>query len=242
MLVASATETMALLDYFASLWQMVFKGTLWSFSVAWHIRHLRACLAGVLYCLVHQALKIHPLWGLYWSAACAGVLGERGYSDGSTLFTWLSSIALPPRLHNFPPKAFPSVISSFTSTQAVSPHSTADLTLGLLSNPYAPAPSCHTFQATYFPVQGRVVQRLSVWFSFHSDCHRSVATLSNSLKFSSVPDYCPNVGTWPLLQFSHPPVGSVLLSLLFFPPFLHPTKFCMDLYIPFWWSGTLAYY
>ena len=46
MLVASATETMALLDYFASLWQMVFKGTLWSFSVAWHIRHLKSTLSG----------------------------------------------------------------------------------------------------------------------------------------------------------------------------------------------------
>ena len=87
MLVASDTETMALLGYFASLWQIVFKGPLWSFSVAWHVRHLRACLAGVLYCLVHQALKSYPLWGLYWSAAYAGVLGERGCSDGSTLFT-----------------------------------------------------------------------------------------------------------------------------------------------------------
>ena len=87
MLVASATETMALLGSFASLWQMVIKGPLWSFSVAWHIRHLRVCLAGTLYFLVHQALKSHPFWGLYWPAACVGVLGERGNSDGSTLFT-----------------------------------------------------------------------------------------------------------------------------------------------------------
>ena len=31
-------------------------------------------------------------------------------------------------------------------------------------------------------------------------------------------------------------VGPLLATLLFFPSFLHPTKFCVDLYVPFQWS------
>ena len=60
-------------------------------------------------------------------------------------------------------------------------------------------------------------QRLSVWFSFHSDCHRSAAAFSSSLKcFSFVPNNCPNVGIWPLLQLPHPwvQVQSCLFPLL----------------------------
>ena len=60
-------------------------------------------------------------------------------------------------------------------------------------------------------------------------------------KHSTVPNNCPSLGIWPLLQFSHS-LGTdpVLLTLLFFPSSLHPTEFCVDLYIPFPWSeGTL---
>ena len=49
---------------------------------------------------------------LYSSAVDAGMLGERGYGDGSTLYMWLSSIALLPWLPVFPPQAFPTTISS----------------------------------------------------------------------------------------------------------------------------------
>ena len=53
-----------------------------------------------------------------------------------------------------------------------------------------------------------------------------------SLKcFSSDPDNCPNVVTVYLLQFSHPwRAGPVLLTLLFFPWFLHPIKFSGSIY------------
>ena len=34
--------------------------------------------------------------------------------------------------------------------------------------------------------------------------------------------------------------GPFLPTLLFFHSFLHLTWFCLDLYIPFWWSGTGA--
>ena len=92
------------------------------------------------------------------------------------------------------------------------------------------------------PCPGYVVLRQgwSTWFSLHLECYRSAAALSNSLKcFSCVPNNCPVVGIWPLLQFPHlPGAGPVLLTLFFFPFFLCPTKFCVDLNIPFWWSGT----
>ena len=85
--------------------------------------------------------------------------------------------------------------------------------------------------------------RLSVWFSFHSDRHRLAPVLSDSLKcFPSVPTDCPNVGLLPLLQLPHLPSADLILlfPLLIFPSFLHPTKFCVDLHIPFGWSGTPA--
>lgn len=48
-------------------------------------------------------------------------------------------------------------------------------------------------------------QRLSMWFSFHQDCHRSAAALCNSLKcFSTVPNNCPNLGVLPLPQYPNP--------------------------------------
>ena len=101
---------------------------LWAFSVV-YIRHIAGPpRAGALLCrLACQALKGAPwvrsysvvqcvrrLMGqpLYSSAVDAGMLGERGYGDGSTLYMWLSSIALLPWLPVFPPQAFPTTISS----------------------------------------------------------------------------------------------------------------------------------
>jgi len=93
------------------------------------------------------------------------------------------------------------------------------------------------------PVQvGRAAAKI-VWFSFLSDCHRWAAALSNSLKcFSCVPNNCPDVGIWSLLQVPHPPgTCLVLITLLFFPSFLHPTVICVQLYIPFQWSKAPAH-
>ena len=121
-----------------------------SFSV-WHIRHTEGPPSGVLLCrLVHQALKGAPwvesysvvqgvrrLMGqsLCCSASDAGMWGERGFSDGSIHYMWLSSIALLPWLPCFPPQAFPTTVSSLTSPPFASLWSTAALTLGLLHNP-----------------------------------------------------------------------------------------------------------
>ena len=88
-----------------------------------------------------------------------------------------------------------------------------------------------------------LLHRLFVWFLLHSDLHRSAASSPNSLKcLPFVPNYSSDAGISPLLQFLHPMgSGPVLLTLfLFFPSFLHPTKFCVNLCIPFWWSGTPA--
>ena len=50
--------------------------------------------------------------------------------------------------------------------------------------------------------------------------------------FSSDSDNCPKVGIRLLLQFHHPQrEGPVLLTLLFFPLILCPTKLCVVLYI-----------
>ena len=67
-----------------------------------------------------------------------------------------------------------------------------------------------------------------------------ISCLTLSLNcFSSDSDNRPDVGIRPLIQFPHLlRAGPVLLTLLFFPQFLHPTEFCLVLYILFWWSGT----
>ena len=60
---------------------------------------------------------------------------------------WLSSSTLTHWLPSFPPKVFPATIS-LPFPQAISPQSTAALTLGLLSSPRVPAPNCCLFQRT----------------------------------------------------------------------------------------------
>ena len=125
------------------------------------------------------------------------------------------------------------MISSRMSPHTVSPQSTADLALGLFSNLYDPAPS---MPGNLCPCPGYVglQQGLSVWFLFHSACHRSASALSNSFKCSStVPNNFPDVGIDPCLRFLTPWVEVRLFMLLFFPFFLHPTEFCVDLCIPF---------
>ena len=70
---------------------------------------------------------------------------ETGDGAGSTPCAWLSGIALLPWLPDFPPQAFPTTVSSLRSPWDVSPQSTADLALGLLSFLYAPVPSHYAF-------------------------------------------------------------------------------------------------
>ena len=120
-----------------------------------HQAHRGAPLGGLILCrLAHQSLKGAQWVGsysvvlfgrhlmgqpLYCSAADAGVWGERGYSDGSTPFQWLSSITLLPWLPGLPPQVYPTTVSSLTSPWSISLQSTAALALGLLHNPCVPS-------------------------------------------------------------------------------------------------------
>ena len=151
---------------------------------------------------------------LYCSAANTDVLRERGYGDGSTHYTWLSSITLLPWLPSFPPQEFLTKISYLTSLESVSPQSTAAHALGLFHNSWTPAPSFCPFQKT----------RVSAWHMYGcgKDClilfpFRLSHCLTLRLKcFSSDSDNCPAVGTGPLLQFPDLlRTGPVLLTLLF---------------------------
>ena len=144
---------------------------LWSFSIAQHVRHL----------------NVHPLWGLYWSTAGDCVWGERGYSDGSTLCIWLSIISLPP---------WPLLPSKSISHQDLLHHIPSG-SLPVVSIRPCPGIAVQTLHSSSQPLHvlgdlrpcpGYIGlwQSLSVWFSFHSDCHRSAAAFSCSL-------HCPNI-------------------------------------------------
>ena len=214
-------------SFFSSLWHLASKDLfIWSFSVAQGIRHLKGYpLLGLLAScwLLHVGKErlqwwLHPLCVTqqFCLTSMAGQLSFQGISPST---------------------------SSLMSPLTVSLQLTADLTLGLLSNPYSPAPSHCAFQGTRILSRvGRAAAKI-VWFSLLSDCHRWAAALSNSLKcFSCVPNNCPDVGIWSLLQVPHPPgTCLVLITLLFSPSFLHPTVICVQLYIPFQWSKAPAH-
>ena len=131
------------------------------------------------------------------------------------------------------------MISSLTSPQSISLQSTAPLTLGLLHNPLTPAPSCCSFQETPVTAQGiyGCGKDYLILIPFRLP---QISYFTLSLKcFSSDSDNCPTVGIRLLLHFPHlPSAGPVLLTLLFFRQFLHPTKFCVVLYILLHCSGT----
>ena len=139
-------------------------------------------------------------------------------------------MALPPWLPGLPPKAFPATISSLMSPWACQQQSSPCFPIPMLQ---LPATECFRGLESLAGVC-RAAARI-VWFSLHSECHKSAASLSDSVRcFPSAPNNFPDVGILPLLQFPQPPgIGPVLLILLFLSSFLHPTKFCMDLYIPF---------
>jgi len=150
---ASAAVIMALSVFFRVSCSWLSQGLFGqSFSIAPPVQALkRAPLPGVLLCCSgHQSLQGAPWVGsysvvqsikcfmcqpLYCSGANAGMWGERGYGDGSTSYTWLSSIALLPWLPGLPPQAFPTTVSSLTSPWSISLWSTAALVLRLLHNP-----------------------------------------------------------------------------------------------------------
>ena len=156
---------------------------------------------------------------LYCSAADAGVWGERGYGDGSTLTCgWLRSYC-------------PASMAAWLSSTGISHHSllphmswiplsavNSSPCPGIALQSLTPASSCCTFQGTCIPV----------WYTHgcSKDCLilvpfrlPQITCFILSLKcFSSDSDNYPIVGSRPLLQFPHAPrAGPVLLTLLFSP-------------------------
>ena len=195
------------------------------FSIALCVRHQKAWLTGVLlYCFGTRHLKDHCLWDLSLLVSCQCCWGEKSYSEVSIPCAWFSSITSSPWLPGFPPKAFPTKIFSLTSPQAVSQQSTPDLPLGLLSHPYAPAPSCFTFQGTCIPAQGTE--------GCSKDClcgSRSIQTVTDQLLYSpTVSNASPLSQTVTPIWGSDPCFGfptaqvqqgqSCSPSLLFFSP------------------------
>ena len=154
--VTTDTGDKMLYEPFSSFWQQCSKGFPgWSFFVAWCGRHSKGPSWLGSFSIVHHSRhsKGHPLWGLslFISCQCQCVERERGYSDGSTLCLTqqycLASMAV-----QFPPRAFPAVISSLTSCWAIFLQSKAILVLGFLSSPYAPASSHCVYWGTCIPV------------------------------------------------------------------------------------------
>ena len=180
-------------------------------------------------------LKGHPLWGLS-AVQCWRVEVERGYRDGSIpvcdsevspclhacllFYTSISHCNLLPQV---PSGHLPTVNSRPCPGIALQ---------SLCSNAL---PLC--FLGDLHPCPGYIQLQpgLAMWFSFHSYCHRPAASLSNGLRcFTSVPNSCPDVGIWSLLQFLHSSGSDpVLLTLLFSP--LLPSS-CQDLH------STISYF
>ena len=138
---------------------------------------------------------VRPLMGqpLCCSTADAGRWGERGYGDGSTPYTWLSSIALLPWLPGLPPEAPPITISALASVWSTSPQSTAALALGLLHSLQVPAIAPSRGPASLSEVC--LAAAKAVWFSFPLGCHRSAVSLS-ALNVSPLTQ--PNAPIWGL--------------------------------------------
>ena len=160
------------------------------FSIAQCIRHLKCCSLWCLsllfssqsWCLGRDRLQwwLHPLYVIqqFCLAFMAVWLSSPGISHHNLLLHVLLD-HLP--AGNSRPHPEISLQSLWSSSQPL--HFLGDL---------------HTCVGYVW-----LWQVLSMWFSFHSACHRSADALSNSLKcFSSVSSNCPDVGIW--LCFSFP--------------------------------------
>ena len=194
----------------------------------------------LLCCLACQALRWPPSLGYssvtrllmpaYRGEVTAPLLVCDSAVAPASMATWLDSKGIPysSLLPPIPSGCFPKVNSSPCPGIAVTLQLPAALRSGGLCPSLGYVGPWH---------------RLSVWFSLHSEGHRSAPSLSNSLRcFPFVPTDCPDRGISPLLPLSYLlGTGSIVLTLLlFFPSLLCPAQFCVDLYIPFQWSGTPA--
>ena len=152
-----------LLQSFLSLWKLVIRGLVWLvllcclahsctyrtpqfefFFVSWHVRHLKGHPGWGPSQLLSASGTFRAILARVFSLSSANVCGERGCKDVSTpcvtqqyhpasMFAWLSFTSISHYNR-----------SSLSGPLGLSP-AIADLALELLSNLYAPVPSCCTF-------------------------------------------------------------------------------------------------
>ena len=218
-----------------------------------HQAYREAPLTGVLLCRsVPQSLKGAPWVGsysvvqrarrlmgrpLYCSAASAVMWRERSYGDGSTP---VCDSAVLPCFHaclaflhrHIPPWSTPFYPLNLSLHSQQQPLHLDCPTIPKLQVPAAASSRTLTFLPGICMAAAR-----TVWLSFHLGCHRSAVPLS-ALNVSPLTQTIAPLGIGPLFQLPNLwMVSPVLLTLQFFPLVLHPTKFCMVLYILFNWSG-----
>ena len=135
---ASAAGVMALSESFSSLWKLAIRRPFWLvFLIAPPIQAFKeASWLGCFSVVPHvRCLKGQPLY-----CSAAGVdMWKRGAIVMAPVLTHDSAVL--PCFHGF--LAF--LHRHFSCPLGLSQQSTAALTLKLLHNPYAPAPSCCTF-------------------------------------------------------------------------------------------------
>lgn len=210
---------------FSRFWQQCSKGFPgWPFFIAWCSRHSKGPpWLGSFSIVPHSRhSKGHHLWGLslFISCQCQCVGTERGYSDGSTLcltrqYCFASTAA------QFPPRAYPAVISSLTSVWATFLQSKAILVLGFLSNPYAPASSHGVYGGSCIPVWGMQVCDIDCLCGSHT-IQTITDQLLHSLLLSNASPLSQTIalvwGISLLLQFLHSPeAGPVCTFSCSFP-------------------------
>ena len=163
----------------------------WSFSVTWYIRHLKgphdwspSLLLGALGTCRATLSRIF----LYWATVGTGMWRKKGYRENHSLnMTLHCCLALTAALFSSKSISHCSLLLYIPSEHLLAINSRSHPGISLQS-------LCCSSQLLHIPgdlhpcpVYVRLWQGLSVWFSFYSDCHRSAAALSNSLKcFSTV--------------------------------------------------------
>ena len=208
------------IESFSSLWQLVSKGPPWlgSFSIAWHIRHLKG----------------HPLWGLSLLVSCWCWHVARGYRDGSTP---THDSAVLPCFHGCP--AFFQRHSAPQSPPShplqPSPHSQQQASLWKCSpipKLQLPDTMCSRGLASLSGLCRAAARIVFVILTPFKLSQISCCTLYSPTLFPFVLNNCCAVGVWALLQFPHPlGSGPVLLTLLFFPSSILPSSVCIRIFL-----------
>ena len=177
----------------------------WLFSAVWRSRHSKVSTGwgpSLLLCASDtQRVTLSGVF-LYWSAASPSMWGREATvmvpppAHDSAVSLCFSGYSALLQRHS-PPWSPPScpVGLSPNSQQQPSPWDCSPVPMLQL-----PTTVCFRRLGPLTRVHGAAAR--IVWFSLHSDSHRSAASLSNSLKyFPCVSNNCLNLGIWPLLQF-----------------------------------------